>query len=436
MAALEKAGVRDIDSLLSQDGALPPGTKVYQNNRGKSLVFAVIGKKPLTGGVNIIGSHVDSPRIDLKANPVYEEAEFAFLDTQYYGGIKNYQWTTIPLALHGVLIRGDGQKVEVRSGEESGDPVCTITDLLPHLAREQMQKKASEVVPGEDLNILAGSKPFKDTKAKDKVKLNFLRLLNEQYGLIEQDFAGAELELVPAFNARDLGLDRSMIGAYGHDDRSCAFAVIKAVLEIARAADAGNPQAKTSIGLLTPEKTIIAVFTDKEEIGSVGNTGAQSRLFENFIAYLLSQNTDTYSEITLRRALGRSAMLSGDVNCAFDPNYDSVYDKKNASYFGKGLVLTKYTGSGGKGGGSDANAEFCGKIQSLLNKRKIQWQYGDLGKVDKGGGYTIAKYAAQLVVEVLDCGIPVLSMHSPFEVISKIDLHITVQAFTAFYQDA
>ncbi|GHV17756.1 M18 family aminopeptidase [Spirochaetia bacterium] len=425
-AALEKAGFRDIDSLLSQGGVLPPGTKVYQNNRGKSLVFAVIGKKPLTDGVNIIGGHVDSPRIDLKTNPIYEEAEFVFLDTQYYGGIKNYQWTTIPLSLHGVLIREDGQKVEIRIGEEPGDPVFTITDLLPHLAREQMQKKAVEVVPGEDLNILAGSKPFKDTKAKDKVKLNFLRLLNEQYGLIEQDFAGAELELVPAFNARDLGLDRSMIGAYGHDDRSCAFAAIKAALEIARAADAGNPPDKTSIGLLT----------DKEEIGSVGNTGAQSRLFENFFAYLLSGNTDSYSEITLRRALSRSAMLSADVNCAFDPNYDSVYEKKNASYFGKGVVLTKYTGSGGKGGGSDANAEFCGKIQGILNKRNIQWQYGDLGKVDKGGGNTIAKYVAHLGVEVLDCGIPVLSMHSPFEVISKIDLRTTVQAFTAFYQEA
>jgi aspartyl aminopeptidase len=425
LEVLNGAGFRDIDEILEnlpEGGSLVPGTKVYQNNRGKSLVFAVIGQKPPGGGVNILGAHVDSPRIDLKTNPLYEEAEFALLDTQYYGGIKNYQWTAIPLALHGVVIREDGTRVEIRVGEEAGDPVFTITDLLPHLAREQMQKKASEAVPGEDLNILAGSRPFRDNKAKDKVKLNVLNLLHEQYGMVEQDFARAELELVPAFKARDLGFDRSMIGAYGHDDKSCAYAALRSVLELA---GSETP----------PPKTIVCILTDKEETGSAGNTGAQSRLFENFIAYLLSKGKTAYSELLLRRTLSRSAMLSADVNAAFDPTFDSVYDRKTASYVGKGIVISKYTGSGGKVGGSDASAEFCGKVQAVLTRNKVQWQYGDLGKVDKGGGGTIAKYVANLGVEVLDCGIPVLSMHSPFEVISKIDLYTTCRGYAAFLRN-
>jgi aspartyl aminopeptidase len=422
LEVLTGAGFRDIEEILSESGPPAPGAKVYQNNRGKSLVFAVIGQEPLEEGVNIVGAHVDSPRIDLKTNPLYEDAEFALLDTQYYGGIKNYQWTAIPLALHGVVIREDGTKVEIRIGEDERDPVFTITDLLPHLSREQMQKKASEAVLGEDLNILAGSQPFRDDKAKDKVKLNILNLLHEQYGIVEQDFAGAELELVPAFKARDLGFDRSMIGAYGHDDKSCAYAALRAVLELAASET-------------PPPKTVICLLTDKEETGSAGNTGAQSRFFENFIAYLLSKGNAAYSEIALRRALSRSAMLSADVNAAFDPNFDSVYDRKTASYFGKGLVLSKYTGSGGKVGGSDANAEFCGKVQAVLNRNNVQWQYGNLGKVDKGGGGTIAKYVANLGVEVLDCGIPVLSMHAPFEVISKIDLYTTCRGYAAFLRD-
>jgi aspartyl aminopeptidase len=422
MDVLTRAGFRDIEEVLAESGPLTPGTKVYQNNREKSLVFAVLGQKPLEEGVNIVGAHVDSPRIDLKTNPLYEEGEFAILDTQYYGGIKNYQWTTIPLALHGVVIREDGTKVEINVGEDEGDPVFTITDLLPHLAREQMQKKVSEAVSGEDLDILAGSRPFRDNKAKDKVKLNILNLLYEQYGIVEQDFSGAELEFVPAFKARDLGFDRSMIGAYGHDDKSCAYTALRAILELA---GAGTP----------PAKTVVCLLTDKEETGSAGNTGAQSRLFENFIAYLLSKGNDSYTEIALRRTLSRSAMLSADVNSAFDPTFDSLYDRKTASYLGKGIVLSKYTGGGGKIGGSDANAEFCGKVQAALNRNKIQWQYGNLGKVDKGGGGTIAKYVANLGVEVLDCGIPVLSMHSPFEVISKIDLYITYRGYAAFLRD-
>jgi aspartyl aminopeptidase len=418
---LQKAGFADIEKKLDGDGNFRPGDRVYQVNRGKSLICAVIGNEPASAGVNILGAHVDSPRIDLKSNPLYEESELAFLDTQYYGGIKNYQWAAIPLSVHGVVIREDGTKVEITIGEDEEDPVFTITDLLPHLAREQMQKKAAEVVAGEDLNILAGSMPYKDSKAKDKVKLNLLAILNKKYGIVEQDFCGAELEFVPAFKARDLGFDRSMIGGYGHDDRCCAYPAIRAILEIA--ADKA------------PAKTVMVVLTDKEEIGSAGNTGAQSRFFENFIAYILAKPGGQNSDLALRRTLNNSSMLSADVNSAFDPNSDGFYDKKNASAFGRGIVLTKYTGSSGKGGCSEANTEFYCRVQAVLNRNKIPWQTGDLGKVDKGGGGTIAKYVANLGVEVLDCGIAVLSMHSPFEVISKADLYTTYQGYMAFLRE-
>ena len=418
LALLEAAGFQDIDRAA---GPLAPGAKVYQNNRNKSLAFAILGAGPLSSGLNLVGAHADSPRIDLKTNPLYEDGDMAFFDTQYYGGIKHYQWTAIPLALHGVLFTGDGRKIELRLGEDAGDPVFTITDLLPHLAKEQMQKKASEFVMGEDLNILAGSRPFADEKVKEKVKLNILKLLNEQYGLTEGDFPGAELEFVPAYQARDIGFDRSMIGAYGHDDRSCAYAALRSILDIARDAPLG--------------KTAVCLFTDKEEIGSMGNTGAQSRFLEDFIAGLCAK-TGEAGELNVRRCLTHSSMLSADVNSAYDPNFDSVYDKKNASFLGRGMVLSKYTGSGGKYGGSDANAEFYRKVRDLLDRNGVSWQYGDLGKVDKGGGGTIARYAAGLEMEVLDCGIPVLSMHSPFEVISKIDLFTTYRGYLAFLRDA
>jgi aspartyl aminopeptidase len=418
---LNRAGFLNIADL-PETGNLAPGTGVYLNNRGKSLAAAVMGKRPLREGINIVGAHVDSPRIDLKTNPLYEDSDLAFFDTHYYGGIKNYQWTAIPLALHGVVINGEGKSIAVCVGEDEGDPVFTITDLLPHLAREQMQKKVSEFLSGEDLNVLAGSRPYRDAKVKDRVKLYLLNLLHEEYGMVEQDFAGAEFELVPAHKAWDLGFDRSMIGAYGHDDRSCAYAAFRAILDLA----AGDP----------PEKTALCLLTDKEEIGSAGNTGAQSRFFEDFIASLASQNGEPYSDLVLRRCFGRSSMLSADVNAAYDPNFDSVYDKKNASYFGKGIILTKYTGTGGKFGGSDANAEYYRRVRGIFDKHQVPWQYGDLGKVDKGGGGTIAKYMANLGIEVLDCGIPVLSMHSPFEVISKIDLHITYRGYRAFFREA
>ena len=420
---LHREGFVDIETLLGGEGKLSPGAKVYQNIRGKSLVCAVIGRRPLGEGLNIVGAHVDSPRIDLKTNPLYEDSGLALFDSHYYGGIKHYQWTAMPLAMHGTVIDREGKKSGICIGEDEGDPVFTITDLLPHLARDQMQKKAAEFFDGEDLNILAGSEPYKDDKAKDRVKLKLLSLLHEKYGLVEEDFAGAEFEFVPAFKARDIGLDRSMIGGYGHDDRCCAYPAFHGVLHFASAPE-------------IPEKTVVCLLTDKEEIGSVGNTGAQSRIFENFAAYLCSKTMEGYSEIELRRCLGNSSMLSADVNAAYDPNFDSVYDKKTASYFGKGIVLSKYTGRGGKFGGSEANAEFCQKVQGIFNKNRIRWQFGDLGKVDQGGGGTIALFVAHLGVEVLDCGVPVLSMHSPFEVISKIDLYTTYRGYIAFLREA
>ena len=391
------------------------GAKVFQHIRGKALVAAIVGKRPFTDGLNILGAHVDAPRLDLKQNPLYEDSDFAFLDTHYYGGIKKYQWTTIPLAMHGVFITPNGQEINVTIGEDEDDPVFTITDLLPHLAQEQMQKKGSEVVEGEDLDVLAGSRPYNDEKVKEKVKLRILSILNERYGITECNFAAAEIEFVPAFKAREIGLDRSMIGAYSHDDKCCAYPALRALLEIASAKE-------------PPEKTVICYFSDKEEIGSYGNTGAHARGFENFVAALAG-------EASLRLALSNSAMLSTDVSAAFDPSYAGVFDKRNASHMGKGLVLTKYTGSRGKAGASDANAEFCARVQALMNRNKIPWQFGELGKVDKGGGGTIALHAAKYGMDVLDCGVPVLSMHSPFEVISKIDLYIAFKGYTAFLRE-
>ena len=394
---------------------LAPGAKIFEHIRGKALVCAVIGKKHPKEGINILGAHVDSPRLDLKQNPVYEDSDFAFLDTHYYGGIKKYQWTAIPLAMHGVFMDSKGREIRVALGEGEDDPVFTITDLLPHLAQDQMQKKAAEVIEGEDLDVLAGSRPFDDEKVKDKVKLRFLSILNERYGIDERSFAGAEIEFVPAFKARDIGLDGSMIGSYGHDDRCCAYPALRAVMEIAAGKEA-------------PEKTVLCYLSDKEEIGSVGNTGAQSWGFENFIAAIAGEDN-------LRRCFSNSSMLSADVSAAYDPAYAAVFEKRNCSYMGKGLVLTKYTGSRGKVGASDANAEFCSRVQGILSRNKVAWQFGELGKVDKGGGGTIALHAAKYGIEVLDCGIPVLSMHSPFEVISKIDLFTAYKGYLAFLRE-
>jgi len=415
---LDKNGFVNIDTLNHDKKTFKPGMKVYWNIRGKSILAAIIGKKPAEEGCNILGAHLDSPRLDLKQNPLYEENELALFDTHYYGGIKKYQWTTIPLSMHGVFISETGKKTVIKIGEEPGDPVFTITDLLPHLAKEQMEKKASVAVEGEDLDILAGSRPYNDKDTKEKVKLALLVMLHEKYGITEKDFASAEIEFVPAFKASDVGLDRSLIGAYGQDDRCCTWPAVQAMLALA--------QEKTA-----PEKTLVCYLSDKEETGSAGNTGARSLNFENFLMLLCGNN-----DAALRLCFSRSAMLSSDVNAAFDPTYASVFDKKNASFIGKGIALSKYTGSGGKYGASDANAEFCAKVQAILNNNKVQWQFGALGKVDKGGGGTIALYAANLGIDVLDCGVPVLSMHSPFEVISKIDLYTTYRGYIGFLRDA
>lgn len=414
---LVKAGYENLTELMTRGTKLKQGAKVYYINKEKSAVFAVIGQKPLSQGINMLGAHIDSPRLDLKPNPVYEDSGMVLLKTHYYGGIKKYQWVTIPYALHGVVIKADGTKLEICIGEDDNDPIFTITDLLPHLADEQMHKKAKEVIEGESLNILFGSIPLKDDKVKDKIKLNILKLLNEKYGMIEEDFISAELEAVPAYKARDIGLDRSMIGAYGQDDRVCAFTCVKAMLDI--------PQ---------PEKTTLCILTDKEEIGSMGNTGAQSSLLKNFVSKLLYLTEDNYSDILTNQCLENSKMLSADVNAAVDPTYASVNEKLNSSYMGNGIVFQKYTGSRGKYDASDANAEFVAEIRNLFNKEGIIWHLSEMGKVDLGGGGTIAQHVANLGVDVLDCGVPILSMHSPIEISSKIDVYMSYKGMKVFLE--
>lgn len=413
--AAAAAGFKSLESLLASNSRLKPGDKVYHINRKKSAVFAVIGKKPASGGVNILGAHIDSPRIDLKQNPLYEDTELAFFKTHYYGGLKKYQWLTIPLAIHGTVVKGDGTAVDIVIGENDDDPVFHISDLLPHLAREQMQKKMSEAVSGEGLNLLLGSMPYKDDKVKEKVKLNILNFLNKKYGIVEEDFQSAELEIVPAYKARDIGFDRSLIGGYGQDDRVCAYPALRAVMDID-----------------TPERTAVCLLTDKEEIGSMGNTGAQSNLLQDFLANIIALSEENYSDLKVRSCLSGSKMLSADVNAAVDPNYDNVFEKRNATYLGHGIVLQKFTGSRGKYDASDASAEFVGEVRKLFNENNIIWQSGELGKVDEGGGGTIAQYAANLGIDVLDCGIAVLSMHSPYEVTSKVDIYTTYNAYKVF----
>jgi aspartyl aminopeptidase len=407
-----------IDEIIKSKRMLSAGMKVFQINRRKSAVLSVIGSRDIEQGVNILGAHIDSPRIDLKQNPVYEDTGMVLLKTHYYGGIKKYQWVTIPLALHGVIIKTDGTIVNVKIGEDEDDTVFTITDLLPHLAQDQMQKKMSEAITGEGLNLLFGSIPYNDDKVKEKVKLNILNLLNEKYDITEEDFISAELEIVPAFKAKDVGFDRSLIGAYGQDDRVCAYTALKSILDMENI-----------------EKTAVCVLTDKEEIGSMGNTGAESNFLENFLAFLCAYSSANNSELTLRNCLVRSKMLSTDVNPGVDPNYDGVQDKKNASYLGKGMVIQKYTGSRGKAGGSDANPEFIGELRKIFNDNNIIWQTGELGKVDQGGGGTIAQYVANLGVEVVDCGVAILSMHAPFEVTSKIDVYISYKGCKVFFKN-
>lgn len=404
--AAQKAGFVPFDATATYK----PGDKVYYMNRGKAVILTVFGKKALSEGVKIIASHIDAPRLDLKPNPLYEDSELALLKTHYYGGIKKYQWTAIPLAMHGVVILKNGESLQVNIGEKSDEPKFVITDLLPHLGAEQSKRTLAEGIKGEELNVLIGSRPFRSDKGSDLVKLNVLKLLNEKYGLIEADFLSAELEMVPAYDAADIGLDRSMIGGYGQDDRVCAYPSLMAALECK-----------------APEYTVLTVLTDKEETGSDGNTGLNSAYLKHFIEDIAKQQG-----LEGRDVLRRSQCLSADVNAAFDPTFPSVHDKMNASYLNKGIVVTKYTGSRGKSGTSDASAEFMGKVRKIFDDAGIIWQVGELGKVDEGGGGTVAQYVANLDVDVVDVGVAVLSMHSPFEVVSKLDVYMAYKAFSAF----
>lgn len=396
---------------------LKPGDRVYRIVKEKLMLLAVIGKKPTEKGTRIVGAHVDSPRIDIKQNPLYESTDMVFFKTHYYGGIKKYQWLTIPLALHGVIVKSDGTSIEINIGEDEKDPVFTITDLLPHLAKDQLSKKVTEAFQGENMNILLGSEPVTDKENKERFKNNILNILYEKYGIIEEDLISSELQAVPAFKARDVGLDRSMIGAYGHDDRICAYPALVAILEVKN-----------------PEYTAICYLTDKEEIGSVGNTGAESRAMENFIADICALTTvSLYTDRMVRTSLNNSKMLSADVNAALDPNYEGTHDKLNAGYLGKGIAIMKFSGSKGKSGASDASAEYLGEIRRLFNDNNIPWHITELGAVDKGGGGTIAMMSANLGVDVIDVGVPILSMHAPFEVASKVDIYSAYRGYYVFF---
>lgn len=420
----KKAGYRDLQEIIAANETLKAGDKVYAVNMKKAIVLFNIGSEPISTGMNILGAHIDSPRLDIKQNPMYEDSDLVLLDTHYYGGIKKYQWVAIPLALHGVVALKNGECVEVVIGEDVCDAVVGVSDLLIHLAAKQMEKKGSSVVEGEDLDILIGSMPSasdsdntdEDKEEKEAVKKNILAILKEKYGIEEEDFLSAELEAVPAGPARDYGLDRSMIMGYGHDDRVCAYPSLIALLN--------TPQVT---------RTGVCILVDKEEIGSVGATGMHSRFFENMVAEVMDRCGD-YSELKLRRALANSYMLSSDVSAAYDPNYASVFEKKNSAFFGKGMVFNKYTGSRGKSGSNDASAEFIGKLRKVMDDADVYFQMAELGKVDAGGGGTIAYILANLDMNVIDSGIAVQNMHAPYEVISKADLYETLKGYEAFLQ--
>lgn len=409
-------GFKDLDEFIKDNKSLMVGDKIYVNNHDKAVALFVIGEEDITKGINILGAHIDSPRLDLKATPLYEDTNFAYLDTHYYGGIKKYQWVTLPLALHGIVIKKDGTKVEIKIGEDKSDPVVGITDLLPHLGADQMKKTADKVIEGENLDILIGSKPLKD-KDKDAVKENILELLKEKYDIDEDDFLSAEIEVVPAGEARDFGLDKSMIASYGQDDRVCAYTSLEAFLECDNV-----------------KRTTSCILVDKEEIGSVGSTGMESHFYDNAIAeicVLLGNN----SPVAVRRVLKNSKMLSSDVNAAYDPLYSEVMDKRNSSYFGNGVVFCKYTGSRGKSGSNDANAEYIAALRKIMDDADVSFQLSELGKVDKGGGGTIAYILANYNVDVIDCGVGVLSMHAPWEVTSKADIYEAYKCYKAFLKN-
>jgi aspartyl aminopeptidase len=405
----EKADFRDI----SRTGT---GKKFFCLNREKSVALSVLGHNPLTEGLRIIVSHIDSPRIDLKQNPLYEEADLALFRTHYYGGIKKYQWVTIPLSLHGLIVKADGVALNVQIGEDPDDPVFVINDLLPHLSgRTQDQKKLAEAIEGEKLTALAGSLPFADAEAKERIKLRIMELLHHKYGLVEEDFISAELELVPAMKARDVGFDRSLIGSYGQDDRASAYASLQAMLSIQ-----------------DPPRTILALFVDKEEIGSEGSTGVQSLFIEEVVRLLIERAGEAPADFSVKKALARSKALSADVESALDPNYPEVHEKQNAGRIGYGICLEKFTGHRGKAGASDARAEYVGEVRRIFNSHNVAWQMTEIGRVDEGGGGTVAKYLAIYGMDIIDCGAPVLSMHSPFEVTSKADIFEAYRAYRAF----
>lgn len=422
VARAQAAGYVDMQEVIAQGRTLQAGDKVYANNHGKSMAMFVIGSKGMEAGMNILGAHIDSPRMDLKQNPLYEDTGLVLLDTHYYGGVKKYQWVTLPLALHGVIAKKDGTLVTVNIGEKPEDPVFGVSDLLIHLASEQLEKKGNKIVEGENLDVLIGSIPAKSQeekeKNKDRVKENILEILKEQYDIEEEDFLSAEIEVIPAGAARDYGFDRSMIMGYGHDDRVCAYPSFQAMLAVEQ-----------------PEYTSVCLLVDKEEIGSVGATGMQSRFFENITAEVMHA-AGQYSELALRRALQNSKVLSSDVSAAFDPNYPSVMDKKNAAYFGKGMVFNKYTGARGKSGSNDANAEYVGHLRDVMDRNHVYFQTAELGKVDQGGGGTIAYILANYGMQVIDSGVAVLNMHAPWEIISKADLYEAYKGYIAFLREA
>ena len=412
----QKAGYKDIEKIISKDKKLKAGDKVYAVNMKKSVALFQIGKTPMEQGMNILGAHIDSPRLDVKQNPLYEDTDFAYMDTHYYGGIKKYQWVALPLAIHGVIVKKDGSTAEVVIGEDENDPVLCITDLLIHLSGEQLEKKAAKVIEGEQLDILVGSSPLAGTE-KESVKANILKLLEDKYQITEEDFLSAELEIVPAGKAKNSGIDSSMIMAYGQDDRVCAYTSLAAMLEVE-----------------DPERTTCCLLVDKEEIGSVGATGMQSRFFENVTAEVM-ERTGKYSELLLRRCLANSCMLSSDVSAAFDPLFAGSFEKKNAAYFGRGMVFNKFTGARGKSGSNDANAEYFAKIRRVMDDAGVAFQTAELGKVDQGGGGTIAYILALYGMEVIDCGVAVLNMHAPWELTSKADIYETKKGYEAFLKN-
>ncbi|MBU5454406.1 aminopeptidase [Caproiciproducens sp. MSJ-32] len=409
-------GYRDFNEIIENNEKIKAGDKIYVNNKDKSLALFLIGKEPIENGMRIVGSHIDSPRLDLKQRPLYEDTNLAMMETHYYGGIKKYQWVALPLALHGVVIKKDGTKINVVIGEDPSDPVIGISDLLIHLAGKQQQKKASEVIEGEDLNLLVGSIPLTGEE-KDAAKANILNILKEKYDFEEEDFVSAEIEVVPAGRARDYGLDRSMVIGYGQDDRVCAYTSLMALLDLDKT-----------------KYTSVVLLVDKEEIGSVGATGMYSRFFENTVAEIMN-NIGEYSELKLRRALANSKMLSSDVTVAYDPNYPSVLEKNNTAYFGKGIVFSKYTGARGKSGCNDANPEYIAWLRNIMDKNDVDYQTGELGKVDQGGGGTIAYILAQYNMEVIDCGVALQNMHAPWEVSSKFDVYETMRGYKAFLEE-